>query len=289
MDLNVRIEKGLPTVVPDAISFETGLTKEQLEDPEVLGYEHHGPEFSAYDKGALPSFYEDLILGRPMPTTLATPGVQDIDTLLAIALFLHRDLATHPSTAHVVYTVDFIHRLGLPALAHLDDNLARFFSSLRTYFPEGLGQRELSDRVQHGVGWLREYIHDGTLALTAPSRARVRILDQGTSGFVVATDESDTPLSIHLVDGWVELYRLGFLRGVLSKSGQNDRNYVLAARKSLFLPFDLEKACHILNQMESSMGELPDWKVSEDELWLWGPPEGTLILLRHINDVLVRV
>jgi len=287
MDLNVRIEKDLPTIVPDAVSFETGLSRAQIEDPSLIVYEHHGPEFSASDKGALPSFYEDLILGRPMPTVLATPRIQDIDTLLAIALFLHRDLATHPNTAGVIYTIDFAHRLGLPALSHLDDKLARFFSALRTHFPdEGLGQRELSKRVQSAVGWLREYIHDGTIALTGKlSRAKLRILDQGTTGFVVATDESNGSL----FDGWVELYRLGFLRGILIKKAPADKNHILIARKSLFLPFDLQKACHILNQMEASMGELPDWKVSPDGLWLWSPEEGTLILLKHITKVLVRV
>lgn len=287
MELNVRIEKGLSQIVPDAISYETGLSKSQLEDPSILAYEHHGPEFSASDKGALPSFYEDLILGRPMPTTLATPKIQDIDTILTIALFLHRDLATHPDTASLVYIVDFVHRLGLPALAHLNDKLARFFSSLRTYFPEkGLSQRETSERVQNAVTWIREYVYNGTLSILAPvPPTGVRILDQGTTGFVVAADEG----SGSLYDGWVELYRLGFLRGILMKKATEPRNHVLIARKSLFLPFDLEKAAHILNQMERAMGELPDWKVSGDKLWLWGPEDGTLILLQHINEVLVRI
>jgi len=287
MDLNVRIEKDLPPVVPDAISFETGLSKAQIEDPSILGYEHHGSDFSTSDTGALPRFYEDLILGRPMPTTLATPKVQDIDTLFAIALFLHRDLATHPSTASIVYTVDFVHRLGLPALAHLDDNLARFFSSLRAYFPEtGLSQRELSERIQNAVGWLRDYIQNGKIALVGSRpRINIRILDQGTSGFVAASCNDEAPL----LDGWVELYRLGFLKGILIKRASEDRNHVLIARKSHFMPFDLLKANVILNQMEAAMGEHPGWKIWPDNLWLQSPQEGTLLLLQHIIEVLVRV
>jgi hypothetical protein len=285
MDLNVRIEKNLPQIVPNAVSFETGLSKTQLEDPSVIAYEHHGPEFSASDKGALPSFYEDLILGRPMPTTLATPQIQDIDTLLAIALFLHRDLAIHPNTSGIVYTVDFVHRLGLPALAHLDSNLARFFSALRVYFPDRLGQQELSKRLQDAVGWLKEYIEEGTLAVVGSSPLTdIRILSKGTGGFVVAVNESLGPL----LDGWVELYRVGFLKGILIKRS-GDKIHVVIARKSLYLPFDLIKACHILNQMETAMGELPDWKVSPDNLWLWSPEEGTLILVQHITEVLVRI
>jgi hypothetical protein len=286
MDLNVRIEKNLPPIVPDAVSFETGLSKAQLEDSSVIGYEHHGPEFTTFDKGALSNFYEDLILGRPMPTVLATHQIQDIDTLFAIALFLHRDLATHPSTAGIVYTIDFVHRLGLPSLAHLDDSLARFFSALRYYFPEDLSQREVSDHLQNAVGWLREYVHNGTLALTGtPPRYDIRVLQLGTGGFVAAVDEG----SGSLLDGWVELYRRGFLKGILSRRGAEDRNHVLITRKSLFLAFDLPKGCHILNQMEAAMGELPGWKVSVDKLWLESPEEGTLILLQHIMEVLVRI
>jgi len=286
MDLNVRIEKNLPTIVPDAISFETGASKAQLEDPSIIVYEHHGQEFSPSDKGALPSFYEDLILGRPMPLTLATPQIKDIDTLLAIALFLHRDLAIHPNTASTVYLVDFIHRLGIPALAHLDENLAKFFSALRTYFPDtGLSQREISDRVKNAVGWLRDYIYNGTLAFvgTAPP-TNLRVIDYGTTGFVVAEATGS------LIDGWVELYRLGYLRGILVKQrSSEDRKHVLIARKSPYLAFDLNKACQLLNQMEAAMGELTGWKLDPNELWLQSPEEGTLILIQDIIEILVRV
>jgi len=288
MDLNICIEKNLPQIVPEAISFETGASKAQLEDLSITAYEHHGSEFSTSDKGSLPAFYEDLILGRPMPTTLATPKIQDIDTLLAITLFLHRDLAIHPNTAEIVYIVDFVHRLGLPALAHLDEKLAQFLSSLRTYFPDpdkGLSQRELGDRIQNAIGWLREYIHNGAFTFTKPTApTNLRIVDHGTTGFVVAGATGN------LFDAWVELYRLGFLRGVLVKQhGAEDRKHVLIARKSLYLPFDLNTACHLLDQMETAMGELPAWKTSQEGLWLESPEEGTLILLQHIIDVLVRV
>jgi hypothetical protein len=284
MDLKVRIEKGLPPIVPGAISFETGASRANLDVPDVVAYEHHGKDFTIFDRGALPAFYEDLLLGRAMPVVFATPSIQDIDTLLAIALFLHRDLATHPATTSFVYTVDFVHRHGLPALAHIDADLARFLSALRTHFPDkGLSQRETSARLTQAIGWLREHIHEGQLpVLGAPPRAEVRILDHGTTGFVVAeTTES-------LWDGWVELFRAGFLRGILIDS-TSERKRVLIARKSPFLPFDLALAARILNQMETAMGELPDWVVRLDGLWLEGPSDGTLILLQDILNVLVRM
>jgi hypothetical protein len=286
MDLNVRIEKGLPVIVPGAVSFETGASKAQLEDPSLIIYEHHGPEFSASNKGALPSFYEDLILGRSLPLTLATPQIQDIDTLLAIALFLHRDLAIHPNTASVVHLVDFVHRLGIPALAHLDDSLARFFSALRTYFPDtGLSQRELSDRIKNAVEWFRDYIYNGTLAFIGTSSpTNLRVIDHGTTGFVVAEATGS------LIDGWVELYRLGYLRGILVKQkSSEDRKHILIARKSHYLPFDLNKAYQLLNQMETAMGELPNWKISPDGLWLESPENGTLLLVQDIIEILIRI
>lgn len=284
MDLHVRIEKDLPDIVPDAISFETGAARRDLDAPDPVIYEHHGREFTPFDRGALPSFYEDLVLGRAMPPVFATPRIQDIDTLLAIALFLHRDLATHPATASFVYTVDFVHRHGLPALAHIEEDLARFLSALRTYFPDkGLSQRETGDRLTQAIGWIREYIHEGKLpVLGAPPRTEVRVLDQGNSGFVVAETTGS------LWDGWVELYRTGFLRGVLIDFA-TDRRRVLVARKSPFLAFDLRAASRIFNQMETAMGELPDWTAHENGLWLEGPSDGTLILVKDILDVLVRV
>jgi hypothetical protein len=284
MDLNVRIDRNLPLVVPDAISFETGCTRAQIQDPAIVAYNHHGPEFTTEDRGALPSFYEDLLLGRALPLVFATTRIHDIDTLLAIALFLHRDLATHPLTASFVYTVDFVHRQGLPALAHIEEDLARFFSSLRTYFPDtGLSQRELGQRITTSVGWIREYIHEGKLPdLGRAPRTEVRVIDHGTSGFVVAETKGS------LWDGWVELYRAGFLRGVLIDAS-GDRRHVLIARKSHYLSFDLTTASRILNQMESAMGELPDWSVSQEGLWLKSPPDGTLILLNDLLAILTRL
>lgn len=282
MYLNVRIEKDLPSIVEGAVSFETGASKAQVASE--VAYEHHGPDFTTDDRGALPAFYEDLILGRPMPTVFATPRIQDIDTIMAITLFLHRDLATHPATPALVYTVDFVHRLGIAALPHLDDKLARFLSAMRAYFPEkGLSQRETSNRLQTAIGWLRQYIYEGTFAFVGKiPEVHVRGLDFGTNGFVVA--EGHGPL----LDGWIELYRLGHLRGLLVGPPQNDHRQVLIARKSLFLPLNLEAACRIFNQMEAAMGEPPEWQVVDD-LWLESPKGGTILLIQDMTKVLIRV
>jgi hypothetical protein len=218
-----------------------------------------------------------------MPPVFATPRIQDIDTILAIALFLHRDLATHPATAAFVYTVDFVHRLGLPALAHIEEDLARFLSALRAYFPEtGISQRETSDRLTQSIGWLREYIHEGKIpVLGSQPRPEVRIIDHGTAGFVLA--ETSGPLW----DSWVELFRAGFLRGILLSPGERKR--VLVAKKSAYLRFDLGLAGRTFNEMERAMGELPEWTVTQDGLWLMGPEIGTLILASDLLKVLTRV
>lgn len=281
MELNVRVESALTGQIENAISFETGLTRAQL--LETLAYEHHGEDFSPDDKGSLPCFFEDLLLGRPMPTTFATRSVQDIDTLTAIALFLHRDLVTHPNTPGFVAVADFVHRRGLPALAHIEEPLGRFLSSLRSYFPDrGLSQRELSERIISAVTWVREYVQEGVIPVLGPApNANVRILDQGTGGFAVAETSGS------LWDGWVELYRLGFLRGVLISS-HDERKRMLIARKSPHVQLDLRIAAHLLNQVEVVMGESPEWTVSKDELWL-EQPAGTLILLKDVLAIVMRV
>ena len=283
MQLNVRIESGLCGVVADAVSFETGLTREQTTDPALAAYEHHGTEFNPQDRGALPAFFEDLILGRPMPDTFATRCVQDVDTLVAIALFLHRDLAINAAMATFVYQADFVHRLGLPALAHVDEPLARFFSALRGHFPDrGLSQRELSERIVAAVEWIREYVHGGAIPVLGPTPAGdLRLIDQGDRGFVLAQTSGS------LWDAWVELYRFGFLRGILI-AGDHDQRRLLIAKKSHHVVFDLARAAQVLNQMEISMGEPAEWRLSSDGLWLESP-KGTPLLLRDILAVLTRV
>lgn len=285
MDLNVRIEKALPPIVPEAISFETGALRRDLDVLGIVAYEHHGREFSLHDRGALTCFYEDLLLGRALPLTFATTGIHDVDTLTAIALFLHRDLATHPATTSFVYSVDFIHRFGLPALAHVPEDLARFVSVMREYFPEkGLSQRELGSRITTAVGWVRDYIQEERYpTLGAVPDATIRILDIGTNGFVLAETDGS------IIDGWVELFRGGYLRGVIIKLGDNDRHQIQVAKKSFFIPLDLDAAGRILNQMETAMGELPEWRSSSDGLWLEGPRDGTLLLVQDIVQVLIRV
>lgn len=280
MDLTVKIEPDLPPVVEEAVSFETGASKDDMGQWGV--YEHHGDEFDTQSRGALPHFFEDLLLGEPMPLVFATKSIKDVDTLVAIALFLHRDLAIHPAMPGFVYTVDFIHRLGLPALAHVDEDVGRFVSFLRSQFPEkGLSKRETGDRLKQAILLIREYVMQGNLPHLGKPPEKPRVLNVGTNGFVVAQTTGN------LFDGWVELYREGFLRGLLVNTGDGDRKHVMAARKSPCVPFDLMMGAHLLNQMESAMGELPEW--SSDGSWLSGPSEGTLILVADILKVLTRV
>lgn len=282
VDLRVRIEPGLPAIVPDSISFETGATRAQAADPDLFVYEHHGKEFSGADPGALTSFFEDLILGRALPLSFATTGIHDVDVLTAIALFLHRDLAIHPNMPGLIAAVDLVHRRGLPALAHIEADLARFLCVLRGYFPEkGLTKREFGDRLATSVGWIRDYVMDGRLPHTGLPLTLVRILQAGTNGFVLG--ETTGPL----LDGWVELYRQGYLRGLLVGPDRDGRRLMLASRKSPYIAFDLPMAARLLNQMEGAMGELPEWE--SDGLWLKSPSDGTLILTSHAVEVLIRV
>ena len=110
-----------------------------------------------------------------------------------------------------------------------------------------------------------------------------RPFDYGTNGFVLAQAAPKAPLE----DGWVELYREGYLRGALFSPPEQDRRTVLVARKSPFLAFDLWKAAEVLNEAERAMGEPPGWLA--DELWLRGPEQGTLLLVSAITKVLIRV
>lgn len=277
IELRVILDPTFRGPVEGAVAFETGATVEDLRNPDLLVYEHIGPI------GALTRFYEDLILGRAMPLHMAIQGAKDIDTILAAALFLKRDLAIHPSMPGLVASCDLVHRYGATVLGHLESDLGRFLRLLRAYLPPNLGKEDTGARLVTAVEWVQDFVLNNRLPHLGRPWPDVRVLDRGTNGFVLAETVG------FLDEGWVELYRQGFLRGVLvtPQDGQ-ERRTVLVSRKSPYLPFDLGKASAILNDMERAMGEVPGWK-TEGDLWLRGPAGGTLILLADLLKVLCLV
>lgn len=281
LEFRIRIEPRTPVIVPDTLTFEAGATRAQAADPSLYVYEHHGEEFGQTDPGALTSFFEDLILGRSLPLAFVTPTLRDLDTLFAIALFLHRDLAIAPQMPGLVAQVDLIHRRGLPMLGHVDPDLARFFRLLRAYFPVGLAQTDLGQRLTTAVGWIRSYVREGKLPSLGKPFAEATVLQRGSDGFVVAETRGD------LLEAWVSLYSQGHLRGMLVSGERGGRREVLCSRKSRYRTFDLVLAARLLNEMEVTMGEPGGWRAEGD--WLWGPPGGTLILVPHLVEVLIRV
>lgn len=230
---------------------------------------------------SLASFYRDLLLGRPLPLTLVTRKVDSVGKVLVITLFLHRDLAIHPKVFSLVAAANLVDQLQLVGLAHIDPALARFFQFLMSYLPPSLGKPELEKRLVTVVSWVRDHLLEDRFPALPPVQEPPRILDIGTNGFVLAECRGS------LEEGWIELYRQGYLRGLLFGPNLGGRRKVLAARKSPFLAFDLRKAADILNEAESAMGEPPGWVT--DGIWLEGPPEGTLLLVSALTQVLIRV
>src|SRR5690606_19304603 len=101
-------------------------------------------------------FFEDLVAGRPMPTQFQTRTL-DIDTVVAMALFLHRDIAVHPKTSSVVAGVDLVHRWGDPFYAHVDRDLFRLFRFIQNAL--ATNPKTVSD----AIGWVRDFILEDRL------------------------------------------------------------------------------------------------------------------------------
>lgn len=236
-------------------------------------------EGAGYPAEGLPAFFYDLVRGRAMPTALVarklTPSV-----MVAITLFLHRELTLRPQMLALVASCGMVDQLGLAGLAHIDRDLASFFKLLVAYLPEKLGRKERQEKLQTAVEWVRQYVLRGELPALPAEPDPPRILDVGSGGFVLAE-------ATLLEAGWLELFRQGFLWGVLLTPSVGDRRGVLAARKSLLAPLDMRKAAGIFNEAEKAMGEPDGWKA--EDLWLWGPEGGTLLLPTHIVDVVIRV
>lgn len=233
------------------------------------------------DRTALTNLYSDLILGRSLPLTLKARKIDTVGKLVAVALFLHRDLAIHPRMPSLIASASFVDQLQVVGLSHIDPDMARFFKFLLAYMPPDLPKSKQKDRLVTVVGWIRDFLLEDRLPSLPPAPKPPVIFEVGTNGFVLAEARSS------LEDGWIELYRRGYLRGALFGLDKDGRRTVLAARKSPYLTFDLRKAAEVLNEAEKAMGEPPAWEA--DELWLEGPPQGTFLLVSAITKVLIRV
>jgi len=234
---------------------------------------------------ALIQFHRDLILGRPLDLTLGLQRIERLADLVAVALFLRRDLAIHPKMTTFVAASDLA-SLGAAGLAHAEPDECSFLRFLRDYLVgQKLGKPEVGRRLYQAVEWIGDYILDDRLPNLRPEPEPPRVLDVGTNGFVVAL--VDRPELVE--DDWIPLYRQGHLRGVVFTPPTNDARGYLGARKSLFLEFSLDRASVWLNEAERSLRgpEDPRWEAQGD--WLWGPATGTLLPPSAVVDVLVRV
>jgi hypothetical protein len=230
--------------------------------------------FHFADEGALSRFYYDLILGRAMPLTLVLKKLENVSHVVAVTLFLHRDLALHPQM-HSLVSAANLAVWGPAGLAHIDSDLATFFRFLEAYVVGPvLSRAERGRRLEQAVVWLRDYLQQGGLPGMRVSMANPWVLDRGTNGFVVA-EQKETDLEA----GWQALYREGHLRGVLFGPDKQ----VLIAKKSLHLSMNLETAHVILTTAEKPLG---GWWRLEGPLLLWGE---TGLTQEAVLKILLRV
>lgn len=227
-------------------------------------------------------FYQELISGRPLPMTFWTPAVHDEWTLVALALFLHRDLAIQPSVPSLLALRPFLTAFPVWGGAHVDRDLGRFLGFLRAFVPQGLTQQDMGDRVGSAVGWIRSYLLDGTLPQMPDSFKGVRVLDRGSNGFVLAES-----LGQDLEGDWVELFRLGHLRGLLLGQPSERSRPMLIARKTPWATLNLEQAESALNELEIAMGGDPEWAIDGDRIK--SPSAGSILAVSHVLAVLTRV
>jgi hypothetical protein len=278
---NFEDGSALPVIVPDAVCFETGASRSQAADPELCVYEHHGDGFGWADPGALTCFFDDLIHGRPMPPKFATRGIRDIDVLVALALQRSPGLAVCPNALKLVTAADLVHRRGAVGMAHVDPELTQFFRFLRGLFPSGLTKSDFERSLGQAVEYIQDFIGNDRLPQMGREPEPPTVLDTGSRGFVLAEAQGS------LGEAWVQLFRRGFVRGVVLGKDQSGRRHVLGARKGPFVDFKLDAAARLLNEIERAMGELPEWK--NDVLWLYSPPDGTNMLVSHMLQVFIRV
>lgn len=274
MELRVTVDPDLPTHLNEAVvafgPFEgahAGLT--------IYGNGEHG-------SSAVSRLYIDLICGRPLPLTFYTRSAQSLETVVAVSLFMDRELCLHPGAASLVSAVELATQLQEGGLAHVSRDLARLLLFIDVYFCAPLMDRaEQGRRMAQVVRWLRGYVLDAALPSLPPEPEPPTVVDRGSNGFVLATATG------RLVDAVVELYRQGHLRGVVFQGLENRRERVLAFRKSPYVRFDLGVAEAHLNAVERQRGEPAEWRL--ERLLLAGPSKGTTIARKDLIQSFLRV
>lgn len=272
IDLQVVVDPAAPAALDDAVTFETGATRAQVADPGLYAYNHHGPEFSRADPGALTTLVLDLLQGRPMPLRFVTHRLGKPDVLLAITAFLRRDICIAPRLLGLVAEVDTAHRFGTAFLAHLEPDLCAFLAHLDAYLPAGLNKQEQGRRLGLAVEWVADYVNHGALPQVRRWPRSLQIVEHGTGGFGVGRTEGEP------VYGWVEMFRRGYLRGAVLGPG----GAVWIGRKSGYVPFDLDRGAFLLTELEGRpWGREGEWVIS--------PEGGTRLPLDSLLSVLVRI
>ena len=268
LEFKVVVDKDLGRKVEGVVAFGDFVTEDSTGRTAI------------YQVNEVSEFFRDLILGRPLPLVFVTRDLENLSVILGVTLFLHRDLAIQPIVPSLLTSFGLADAYGVPGQAHVDRDLSRFLKFLRVYVGSAKGKKGQQEALTSAVSWIRAYILEGSLPALPTEPDPPRIIEQGTDGFVFATTKGN------LSAGWEELYRQGFLRGVLLTQNA-DRWKVLAARKSAFLALDLTKAADALNEAEAAMGEPSDWVT--DGIWLLSPENGTLIPPSTILQVFLRV
>jgi hypothetical protein len=225
----------------------------------------------------------DLAFGKPLPLSLVMRTV-DVEAAVAIALFLHRDLAIHPRMPGLLAAVR-LNRLGAAGRAHIDCDLSRFFQHLESY----LSGNPPIERILGIVdGWIWDYVHNERLPQLTPDKGILLIDKIGTNGFVVATfgDYASIRSSWeNLV--WEQLFRDGYLRGIVTGHVSDDgKRSVSIARKSQWAQLDLVKAQAAFESAERAAGGQGTWNHTTP---LRLSCAGTLIPPDALVEVLIRV
>jgi hypothetical protein len=271
IDLHVVVDTTAPPILDDAVTFETGSTRAQVGDPGLYAYNHHGPGFGVADPGALTSLVFDILQGRPLPLKFVCREVH-VDTLVAVSVFLRRNLCLSDRLIGFVAEVDAAHRLGPSFLAHLDTRVCQFLRHLEDSFPSGLSRSECGRRLRSAVEWIEGYLSAGTLPSMRHFPRDITLIEHGTEGFGMF-QTPHAPLY-----GWIEAFRRGYLRGAVQGAGGE----VWLGRKSPYVPFDLDRGSFLLTEREGR----PWVRAGE---WVRSPEGGTSLGLSDVLPVLVQI
>lgn len=204
----LRIIPGFRGYREGAICVGTNAPLEIVRDTSKFAFSGRG---SPFDPGPTRLFYERVLLGQEMPSTLIMGEWGKIGPLLIAAIFMSPEIVLEPRCLEVVSSADLVERLGSAAYGHISPTHKDLFYVLESVV-----------RPQEGINPVTESVYEVVrscifLIIRYVMQGEVPPMQAPPPEYEIVTTRGDFVAFRSKSYVWDHLYSLGYLWGVQLK------------------------------------------------------------------------